>query len=259
LSVSGGGGGGGGGGRVLTWAGCHNVRDLGGLPVGGGRSVRWGATVRADGVDRLTARGWDALVAHGVRTVIDLRNDEELRPDRAPRPGALETVRVPLDGIEDREFWDVWSAGPTFGTPLYYGPFLERFPERAARVVEAIARARPGGAVYHCSRGRDRTGLVTLALLALLGAEPAAVAADYELSASGVRALSADLGEPDQGPESRPSSPARARAPQESSAGSWRRSTPRRCCSRAASPPPICARCRTACSRSESPHASKEG
>jgi len=157
--------------------------------------------VRADGVDRLTARGWDALVAHGVRTVIDLRNDEELRPDRAPRPGALETVRVPLDGIEDREFWDVWSAGPAFGTPLYYGPFLERFPERAASVVAAVARARPGGVVYHCSRGRDRTGLVTLLLLALLGADPAAVAADYELSASGVRALSADLGEPDQGPE----------------------------------------------------------
>jgi protein-tyrosine phosphatase len=39
---------------------------------------------------------------------------------------------VPVDGSEDREFWDVWSTGPPFGTPLYYRPWLERFPQRAA-------------------------------------------------------------------------------------------------------------------------------
>ena len=67
--------------RHLDWNGCFNVRDLGGLPAADGRLTRWGAVVRADAVDRLTESGWAALQAHGIRTVIDLRNDSELRSD----------------------------------------------------------------------------------------------------------------------------------------------------------------------------------
>ncbi|HEX7299288.1 MAG TPA: tyrosine-protein phosphatase, partial [Solirubrobacteraceae bacterium] len=75
--------------RRLQWDGCANVRDLGGLRVSGGGETRWGALVRADAVDRLTADGWSALEAHGVRTVIDLRNDDELGEDVAPRPAGV--------------------------------------------------------------------------------------------------------------------------------------------------------------------------
>jgi protein-tyrosine phosphatase len=168
--------------RRLDWDGCRNVRDLGGLPTAGGGRTRWGAAVRADALDRLTATGWAALETHGVRTVIDLRNDDERGPHVAPRPTALRTVHLPLDGIEDREFWDVWATGPQFATPLYYGPFLERFPDRAAAVIAAFAHAPSGGVAFHCAAGRDRAGLIALLLLALVGVRPEDIAADYELS-----------------------------------------------------------------------------
>jgi protein-tyrosine phosphatase len=187
--------------RRLDWDGCCNVRDLGGLPAADGRVVRRGALVRADAVDRLSAAGWAALWAHGVRTVIDLRNDGERRPDLAERPDDLTTVELPLDGIEDREFWDRWRAGPAFGTPVYYRPHLDRFPQRSARVIAAVARARPGGVLIHCGIGRDRTGLVTILALALVGVAPEDIAADYALSSSGVRTLLTRLGEPDHVPE----------------------------------------------------------
>src|SRR4051812_48474364 len=168
--------------RHLPWDGCANVRDLGGLPAAGGRTVRRGAIVRADALDRLSAEGWAALEAHGVRTVIDLRNDDELGADAAPRPGALTTLHLPLDGVEDTEFWKDWHGRPEFGTPHYYGPWLEHFPERAARVLAAIARAEPGGVAYHCGIGRDRTGLITMLLLAALEVPAGAAAEDYALS-----------------------------------------------------------------------------
>jgi protein-tyrosine phosphatase len=187
-------------GRHLDWDGCANVRDLGGLPTVDGRRTRTGAVVRADALDRLTAKGWAALEDHGVRTVVDLRNDDEREPDAAPRPAGLVTHHLPLDGIEDREFWDVWATGPQFGTPLYYRPFLERFPARTAGVVRAIARARPGGVVFHCSRGRDRTGLVSIVLLLLAGVDPEEIAADYGLSAERVRIAAARFGREDEGP-----------------------------------------------------------
>lgn len=185
--------------RRLTWEGCFNARDLGGLPCRDGRTTKRGAVLRADSLDDLTPTGWDAVLAHGVRTVIDLRNDDErvLRD----RPSQLRTVHLPVDQIEDREFWDVWSNGWQFGTPLFYLPHLRRFPNRTARVIAAIARAEPGGVVFHCRAGRDRTGLVALLLLSLVDVEPATIADDYELSREGVRAQHVHLGTPDPSKE----------------------------------------------------------
>ncbi|MFD0268938.1 tyrosine-protein phosphatase [Streptomyces sp. NPDC127106] len=178
-------------GRFLDWEGCFNVRELGGL----GEVVQ-GRAVRADALDRLTARGWTALADHGVRTVVDLRNDGEAEADRAPRPAGLKTVRIPLDGIEDREFWDVWWGRPGFGTPAYFRPFLSRFPERVAAVAEAVADAPPGGVAFHCGLGRDRTGIIALVLLRLMGASPEEIAHDHGLSEPRVGALYAARGRP---------------------------------------------------------------
>ncbi|MDG4863117.1 tyrosine-protein phosphatase [Streptomyces sp. T-3] len=163
--------------RELDWDGCRNVRDLGGLG-----TIRPGALVRADGLGKLTAAGWDAAYAYGIRTVVDLRNEDEYGPDTAPRPAGITTVRLPLDGVEDREFWDKWWGGWEFGTPVYYRPFLSHFPERVADVVTALADADEGGVVFHCSAGRDRTGLIALVVLALLGVAPEQTAADYALA-----------------------------------------------------------------------------
>ncbi len=111
-----------------------------------------------------------------MRTIIDLRNDDE-----RGEPGAdLETVHIPLDGLdEDPQFWSHWANGPQFGTPLYYRPFLDRFPDRIERVLDAIEQAEPGGVLFHCVGGRDRTGLVAIVLLTVAGVRPELIAEDY--------------------------------------------------------------------------------
>lgn len=98
--------------RHLEWSGWWNARDLGGLQTTSGHVTRWGAIVRADALDGLSADGWSAVLEHGVRTIIDLRNDDEIGEDATPRPAAITTLRVPLDVSDDREFWDVWDNGP---------------------------------------------------------------------------------------------------------------------------------------------------
>ena len=163
--------------------------------------TRRGAVVRADCLDGLSDAGWSALWEHGVRTVIDLRNDDERPAAEAGRPAGLTTVHLPLDAIGDSGFWDDWMHGPQFATPLYYRAHLERFPERSARVLAAVAHARPGGVLVHCFGGRDRTGQISMLLLGLVGVAPDAIAADYVLSAERLKRRYAALGEPDQGPE----------------------------------------------------------
>jgi hypothetical protein len=173
-------------GRDLDWDGCVNARDLGGLPTLDGGVTRRGALVRSEMVDGLSADGWRALRDHGVRTIIDLREDDERTvpcDGAGPREG-VETIHIPLDRIaDDPDFWDDWMHGPQFGTPLYYAPFVERFPERIEQVLDAIEQAPPGGVLFHCVGGRDRTGMVAIAVLAAVGVVPDAIADDYALGA----------------------------------------------------------------------------
>ncbi|HEY6032238.1 MAG TPA: tyrosine-protein phosphatase, partial [Gaiellaceae bacterium] len=67
--------------RALAWDGCVNVRDLGGLPTEDGGVTLRGAVVRSDNARRLSDAGWQALLDHGVRTVVDLRWADERDED----------------------------------------------------------------------------------------------------------------------------------------------------------------------------------
>ena len=183
--------------RHLDWDGCFNGRDLGGLRTTDGRETRWRAIVRSESLDRLTPAGWAALRAYGIRTIVDLRNDHELVGET---PVGLTRVHVPLDDLADTEFWTEAWGNDLDGTPLYYRPFLERKPERCAAAVAAVARAERGGVLVHCGGGRDRTGLVILLLLALVGVEPEEIVADYELSNVRLPPFWAARGEEDQRP-----------------------------------------------------------
>ncbi len=170
--------------RVLAWDGCTNARDLGGLHTCDGRMTHWGAVVRSDTPARLSAEGWSALYAYGVRTIISLRThgmaEEEV--DAAPRPADITTVHVAIEDITDKEFAQKWASSDLWCTPLYFQDALTRWPERHAAAIAAVARARPGGVLFHCRRGNDRTGMIAMLLLAIAGVTPDEIIADYEMS-----------------------------------------------------------------------------
>jgi protein-tyrosine phosphatase len=170
--------------RVIVWDGCTNVRDLGGLSTCDGRMTRWRAIVRSDNPAKLTTAGWSALYAYGIRTIISLRTygmvEDEL--NITPPYPDLVAVQVAIEDITDKEFVQHWVNTNFWGTPLYYKDALQRWPERHAAAISAIARARPGGVLIHCVGGRDRTGIIALLLLALVGVSPDDIIADYELS-----------------------------------------------------------------------------
>jgi protein-tyrosine phosphatase len=186
--------------RHLDWEGCFNVRDLGGLPAAGAGVTRRGALVRADALDGLTAAGRRALAAHGVRTVVDLRGGDEQRAESNGRPADVATIHLPLGRIGDPEVRRRWGDRPVFATPLYYRSFLDRFAGNTAAAIAAIAGARPGGVAFHCAGGRDRTGLIAILLLTLLGVAPEDAVADYALSRERQAARFVALGVPDPQP-----------------------------------------------------------
>ena len=181
--------------RDLVWDGCLNVRDLGGHPTRDGGETKFGAIVRSDSVSQLTDAGWQALVAHGVRTVVDLRGDHE-REEDPPRELRVDVVHVPFMEANEQEWNDIApeieaasAAAPDVATSTrdVYVIFLERFKANVAAGVRAVARAPEGGVVVHCVGGKDRTGLLTALLLHVVGVPEEEIAADYALSEERLR------------------------------------------------------------------------
>ncbi len=163
--------------RDLDWDGCYNVRDLGALPLVGGGHTAPRRIVRADNLDGLTSAGWAALAAYGVRTVIDLRNEQECR--QVERPEGIDFVRVPFDAYASADWIERWDPP---GLPRNLAQYLADYPQAATDFGAAVAAAAPGTVVVHCAAGRDRTGLASMLLLAHAGVQPEAILADYEHS-----------------------------------------------------------------------------
>ena len=177
--------------RNLAWDGLLNARDLGGHPTEDGGETRWGSIVRADTVRRLTEAGWRAAVDYGVRTIVDLRSDEELAEDP---PAELPVDAVHVSFFDDRpavfeEVEAVSAAAPDHAaaTRDVYLVFLEHFRANVAAAIRAVAQAPEGGVVVHCHGGKDRTGLVTAFLLRLAGVPIEEIATDYSLSEERLR------------------------------------------------------------------------
>jgi protein-tyrosine phosphatase len=167
--------------RSVTWGGLHNARDLGGI-VAGPSTTRFGRFYRAPRLDDLGRDGFRQMEAAGVRSIVDLRNDNEVEP--LELPDTIRRHHHPIEDHSDAEFMAAWSEH--LSSPLYYADNLERWPAKIVGVFRAFAQAPAGGIVFHCSAGRDRTGLVAALLLQLVGVRNDAIVDDYEIS---VRAM----------------------------------------------------------------------
>ncbi len=166
--------------RALAWDACLNVRDLGGLVTVDGRRVRRGALVRSDQLCRLSDGGRTALVAHGVRTVIDLRTPAEVERDPDPiwHEHGVDYLLIPQ---QSEQLWR--EMDPVARTRTERDSMvIDRRAEQIAAMARAVANAVPGGVLIHCLAGKDRTGIAVALLLSLVGVSEADIASDYSLS-----------------------------------------------------------------------------
>jgi protein-tyrosine phosphatase len=163
-------------GRLRTVAGLHNVRDLGGYPVAGGGRTRWGLLFRGGVIGALSPTTEDDLIALGLRTVVDLRDDEELVAPQLDDTAAVTARRNPI-------YLDRIGVHEAESLEVLYGRILTLCAGEIAGAVEALAApdALPG--LVHCSAGKDRTGLVIGILLSAIGVPDAAVVQDYARTA----------------------------------------------------------------------------
>lgn len=176
--------------RILRFEGAKNVRDLGGLPAGDGRLTRHGVIFRADGLARLTENDVQTLAALGLKTIIDLRYDEEREraPDRVPAsapPAFLHRGFLPQGTLELFEAINVRGVDADTAFAIMRDNYARIPFEHVAElrdVMHHLLEPERAPHLIHCTSGKDRTGIAVAFILLASGVAVDDVLEDYLLS-----------------------------------------------------------------------------
>lgn len=169
----------------LPLNGAHNVRDLGGYPFvdenGNSGITAFGVFLRSGTLRRLSPGDREALRGYGLRRVVDLRSNFELKhwPDpyaKRPEEGVAYTHVPMLDQLNSSGFR---GALPACMFDVYRS-LLDDDASSIRAVMEALDGS--GCSLFHCRAGKDRTGVIAMLLLGLAGVDDEHIVADYRVT-----------------------------------------------------------------------------
>lgn len=167
----------------IVLEGAYNFRDLGGLPGPDGKRVVARRVFRADRLSHLTAADSALLAGLGITRVFDLRSSAELAGDGigefaavADRHRHVPLVQVALSASDPTIDWAGINLQDRYLEMLRVGGAVIR------TVFEHIAGAGVCGTVFHCTGGKDRTGVLAAVLLRALGVADEVIVEDYAVS-----------------------------------------------------------------------------
>lgn len=169
-----------------------NARDLGGYPTADGGVTAYGRFIRADEPSSLSSEDLEALLSFPVTTVIDLRSHWEIGRRMTPF-SEIPGIRYRNVSLFDSDPDDTDS--PTVKVALsdslgrLYIHVLTQAGEPVAEVFREILAAPPGGILFHCTHGKDRTGIIAALLLALAGVSREDIVRDYAITYDLIRPI----------------------------------------------------------------------
>ena len=139
--------------------------------------------MRADGLHRVDV---DHVAELGVRTVIDLRTDEERATRGAYAATDVDVHHLPiLDVVPDAQALEDWARPGAMAEE--YLRMLHTGADAISEVLAILSDPAAYPAVFHCAAGKDRTGVVAAVVLGILGVTGDQIVEDYALSGPAMR------------------------------------------------------------------------
>lgn len=169
--------------RLVHVQGAVNFRDLGGYPTADGHIVKWGKLYRSADISRLSDADLDTLKTRHVHTVIDFRGTAESQkaPDRLLPQTDYTLCPAGSDSLPDPKKMAQLIVKDSVLTGIYgstrylgarYRPFFQKL----------IALPGDQALLFHCTGGRDRTGIGAALLLYALGVPKEKIYEDFTAS-----------------------------------------------------------------------------
>lgn len=174
--------------RILI-NGCQNLRDLGGYVTQKDTITRWNTIYRGDMI-LCDEEGWKYLYERlSIRCVIDLRStaEQQFQPYLYQHKN-IQYFSVPL--LKEEPYVDADNENDSkhmFHTSIAknYLDIVFANPYAIVQVFMILEQNINNGAViFHCTAGKDRTGIIAFFLLWLLQVPVADIMADYQVSST---------------------------------------------------------------------------
>lgn len=166
--------------------GVFNFRDLASVSP----DVRPGMVFRSDGLHRTDDAGAEALFELGIRRVMDLRSLAEQEREGMFRHAAIETIGASLVTSNVEIGRQIMQGGEDPLLDHYLHMLDDSATEIAAAIgiiTDSIDQGLP--VVFHCTAGKDRTGLLAAIVLGLVGVDDETIVSDFATSAAGVERM----------------------------------------------------------------------
>ncbi|KAI9068474.1 hypothetical protein FKP32DRAFT_1663747 [Trametes sanguinea] len=175
-------------------SGVVNVRDLGSYPTSyPGLVTRPGLAYRSGEISHIKPEGMQQLRELGITTIYDLRSETEMHRYETPIPSieGVEIVHIPVFKTEDyspeamAKRFELYASGKTEAFMTLYTQILDNAGPAFAVVLRHIRDRPDSPLMFHCTAGKDRTGILAAILLKLVGVDDETIAQDYALTRVG--------------------------------------------------------------------------
>jgi len=169
--------------RVVRMQGAVNFRDVGGYKTSDGRSVKWGRVFRSADISHLTDQDMQVMENKHIHTVIDFR-------------GVKESQQAPDHLLPNTDYTlspagsDSLPGTAQMAAMVKQGGFLEKFYSNTQYFGDRyrplfqklVVLPEDQSLLYHCTGGRDRTGMATALFLYILGVPQQKIEEDFVAS-----------------------------------------------------------------------------
>lgn len=171
--------------RLVHLKGALNFRDIGGYRTADGKTVRWNKVFRSASINKLSDGDMDTLKAKHIYTVVDLRGKKEsaAAPDRLLEGTDYTLSPAGSDSLPSNQQMIALIKSGNFLEDFYSKDGIQYFGERYRPVFQKLLGLNEDGALlYHCTGGRDRTGMATALFLHILGVPQEIIEQDFTAS-----------------------------------------------------------------------------
>ncbi len=169
--------------REIKLQGAVNFRDIGGYTTREGKKVKWGKLYRSAALDKLTANDIDELQKLSIAYDLDFRGPYEVKiaPDKIPATTTRISLPAGSENIGDSNYLKnmMRSIKNDSGLVKFYSD-LTPFQKRYQPMFEELLQLnKDSSLLFHCSAGKDRTGIAAALILFALGVDEKTIVEDY--------------------------------------------------------------------------------
>ncbi len=193
--------------RILPIHGMYNFRDMGGYPTIDGKHVKWNLLYRGDHLNNLKPEGQSYLNRINLRSIIDLRGDNEIieYPNLGVNKDTKQYVFSPAGivaifagslqnnekDMKNESFLDkakeLLKKDKNAAINAMIDQQIQFVHNKTSRnafaqMLHIVASEDNSPSFIHCKGGKDRTGFAALLILGLLGVDAEYIKYDYMLT-----------------------------------------------------------------------------